>query len=120
MNLEIILNLVIIAGLALVLVRDYRGSGKTKVRFAKLEKEFGDALQLIKDKVDGDAEVNDARYSGLYQDLGTVDLKLSALGRASGFVLENGLWQKQKPAPAKPATVKKPTTATKKTTKGVK
>lgn len=101
MNLEIILNLVIIAGLASVLVRDYRGSGKTKVRFAKLEKEFGDALQLIKDKVDADAEINDARYSGFHQNLGTVDLKLTALGHVSGFVLESGLWQKQKPVAGK-------------------
>lgn len=101
MNWEIISNLFVIIGLFAVVVLDYRINRKTQAQLIALEQEFNEALQLIKDKVDADAEINDARYSGFYQNLGTVDLKLTALGNVSGFVLENGLWQKQKPVAGK-------------------
>lgn len=120
MNWEIISNLIVIMGLFAVVFLDYRINRKTQAQLIALEQEFNDALQIIKDKVDADAEINDARYSGFHQNLGTVDLKLTALGHVSGFVLENGLWQKQKPVAGKATPAKKPTTATKKTTRGGK
>lgn len=101
MNWEIISNLFVIIGLLVVWVLDWRANREIHKRLDTLEQEFNDTLQIIKDKVDVDGEVNEARYAGFHQNLATVDLKLSALGRAAGFVLENGLWQKQKPVAVK-------------------
>ena len=122
MNLDTILFALSVSGMIGILLWGvgFRIDRKMSLRLKELDLEFNDTLQLIKDKVDADAEINDARYSGLHQNLATVDLKLSALGRAAGFVLENGLWQKQKPVSGKATPAKKPATATKKTTRGGK
>lgn len=62
-----------------------------------------DALQNIADQVDADNALLDQSSKQTIETLAVLDLKLHALAQAAGFVLENGLWVKAKPAP-KPST----------------
>lgn len=76
----------------------------TNRRISDLRNDVKTILQDIADKMDVDNAEAENADKRLFEALATMDTKLAALGQATGFQLENDLWQK--------IMVKKATTST--------
>ena len=73
----------------------------TNSRVSDLRNDVKTILQDIADKMDVDNAEAENADKRIFESLAAIDTKVYALGQATGFQLENGLWQKivvKKPA----------------------
>ena len=63
-------------------------------RVSDLRNDVKTILQDIADKMDVDNAEAENADKRLFESLAAIDTKVYALGQATGFQLENGLWQK--------------------------
>lgn len=79
----------------------------TNRRVSDLRNDVKTLLQDIADQIDADSAEAENADKRIFESLAAIDTKVHALGQATGFQLENGLWQK--------IVVKKATTSVPKT-----
>lgn len=63
-------------------------------RVSDLRNDVKTLLQDIADQIDADQATSENAGKRIFESLAAIDTKLAALGQATGFQLENGLWQK--------------------------
>lgn len=88
-------------------VRNVTTATATNRRVSDLRNDVKTILQDIADKIDVDNAEAENADKRIFESLATIDTKLAALGQATGFQLENGLWQKIVVKKATPTTTPK-------------